>query len=89
MAAVTIIRPRFLRKWRRTVVYLPEYPAVVVYDEIDMDDPRKLPSFDRYATGDLAMINAAPALRQWFLHTPVVPTIAHNKATWQQRAGRR
>ncbi len=41
--------PAFLRSWIRTVVYLPEFPAVVVYDSIDMDDPKKLPGLDRYS----------------------------------------
>ncbi len=77
----------FLHAWTRTVVYLPEYTAIVVYDSIDMDDPEALPGFDRYAAADKAAIQAAPALKQWFLHTPVQATIQGNKASWQTNGG--
>jgi hypothetical protein len=77
--------PAFLRSWIRTVFYLPEFPAVVVYDSIDMDDPRKLPGLDRYEARtptDLQAIQKAPALKQWILHTPVRATVAGNTAKW-------
>ncbi len=79
--------PEFLHAWTRTVVYLPEYMAIVVYDSIDMDDPEALPNFNRYAAADKAAIQAAPALKQWFLHTPVQATIQGNKASWQTNGG--
>jgi hypothetical protein len=79
--------PTFLRKWRRYIIYLPEYPAVVVYDSIDMDDPKLLLKFDRYRTADQTAINNAIALKQWFLHTPVVPIIQDEKIIWTTPKG--
>ena len=84
--------PAFCRAWIRTVVYLPQFPAVVVYDSIDMDDPKKLPSLDRYAARtpwDLEMIKSARRSKQWVLHTPVEPTIEGNRATWPTEGGQK
>lgn len=81
----------FLHEWTRSIVYLPSAgaraPAVVVYDRTNAADPRSLPGKDRYYPNIRELIEKAPALKQWIIHTPCEPTISTNAISWRTAGG--
>lgn len=81
--------PPFLNMWQRTVVYLQRNGVdhVVTVDRVDMQDPRQLPSFDRYRSIDQTRITGARGLLEWIIHMPVPPTNAGNRWSWQTPGG--
>lgn len=81
--------PAFLNLWQRTVVYLQRNGVdhVITVDRVDMQDPRQLPSFDRYRSADQARITGARGLLEWIIHTPVPPTASGNRWNWQTAGG--
>jgi hypothetical protein len=83
--------PAFLHEHTRSILYLPSSDrssdVLVVYDRVNAEDPRDLPSYSRYPAATQTAIESEPGLKEWVIHTPVTPTIADNKITWQTAAG--
>jgi len=75
--------PAFVSEWSRSFLYLPttnrSADTIVVYDRVDAVAPTRP---ERYLPDDQRRMQAAPKLKQWILHTPVVPTQSGTGATW-------
>ena len=78
--------PTYLHEWTRGVFYLSSpdkhSDTIIVHDRVNAQNPRQLAKFDHYKANDSAPILAAPALKQWFLHTPVQPTMTATGFSW-------
>jgi hypothetical protein len=85
--------PAFLREWTRSLFYLPsadgKSSTVIAFDRVNVTDPRTLPKYDRYRAADRARIESAPALAQWQIHSPVMPTLTADGLYWDTAGGQR
>lgn len=82
--------PTFLHEWTRSLFYLPGNggdDVVIVYDRTNADDPKSLPSIDRYYEPTQSDIKNTAENKQWIIHTPVVPTQNGNTTSWQTSKG--
>lgn len=81
--------PAFLTDWTRTVVYINRggVDHIITVDRVTMQDPKSLPSFDRYRAADASRINNALGLIQWIVHAPVAPTGSGNRWSWSTTGG--
>jgi hypothetical protein len=83
--------PTFLQEWTRSLFYLPSADnhssTVIVFDRVNAQDPQTLPNFDRYAPADQALIQAAPALKQWVINAPANPTVTASGLSWTTAGG--
>jgi hypothetical protein len=83
--------PTFLHEWTRSVFYLPSADkhsdTILVFDRTNADNPKNLPKLARYRTGDYNRIAAAPANKQWIIHSPVAPTLTADAIAWRTAAG--
>jgi hypothetical protein len=73
--------PTFVHEWTRSLVYVPAFEAVVVYDRVNAQDPRAL-DLSGYDAKVQQQIRGIPALKQWFIHTPVLPRIGSGQIEW-------
>jgi hypothetical protein len=78
--------PTYLHEWTRSLLYVPSVDrsseTIVVFDRSHSEDPRDLPSLQRYSAGDRETIARARSLRQWILHMPVRPSISADQISW-------
>jgi hypothetical protein len=75
--------PSFYHEWSRSILWLKGEPDIlVVFDRKHIEDPRLLPSYDRYSSTLRTVMNAAGTLKQTVWHMPVSPTIDGNTITW-------
>jgi hypothetical protein len=83
--------PTFLHEWTRSIFYLPsadnKSDTIIVFDRVDADNPMNLPKLDRYRQGDRNAITSAAGLKQWIIHTPVVPTLTNDAIAWTTDGG--
>ncbi len=71
----------FCHEWTRSLLYLPGVTdSVILFDRAYVVSP--VPSRDRYYSQDLALIDGAPAPKQWVLHMKTSPTIVGSTITW-------
>lgn len=79
--------PTFLHEWTRSLVYLPEERAVIIYDRCHAQDPRTLASFTRYRASGITKhqqaLTAAPAIPMWHMHVEPNVAVDGGVATWQ------
>jgi hypothetical protein len=78
----------FLNEWTRSFLHLPSQDkrsdTTVIYDRVNAGPVLDL---DRYRTADRAMIQAAPARKQWILHMPIAPTVTADAISWSTSLG--
>jgi hypothetical protein len=83
--------PTYLHEWTRSMLYLPSVDkhsdTIVVFDRTNADDPQKIGGFSLYGSDVQASIKAAPALKQWVIHSPVKPTVGTNLLSWATPGG--
>lgn len=81
----------FLHEWTRSLFYLPSSDktsdTIIVFDRVNAEDPHDVPGFEGYLPADRDAINSAPALKQWIIHAPVVPTVSSNAISWTTAGG--
>lgn len=78
--------PVYLHESRRSILYLSspgkESDTLVVHDRINAQNPSALEKFSRYPAYLQALVNSAPALKQWVIHTPSVPSLLPGRIAW-------
>ena len=83
--------PPFVHEWTRSLLYLPSQnkrtDTIIVYDRTNVVNPKTQPAYDRFDQREAPAIEAAPALKQWILHTPVSPTLAPGLISWTTPGG--
>ncbi len=83
--------PTYLHEWTRSLLYVPSAnrtsETIVVFDRSHAEDPRDLPSLQRYSAADRETIARAGSLRQWILHMPVRPSISADVISWDLQSG--
>ena len=73
-----------MRKCRREITR--DGTAVVLRDVIDMDDPRRLPNYDRYDGVEAPRLTVADLLALNF-NAPTQPTVEAVAVTWKTAKG--
>ena len=85
--------PTYLHEWTRSLLYVPSAnrasETIVVFDRSHAEDPRDLPSLQRYSAADRETVVRAASLRQWILHMPVRPSISADVLSWDLQSGDR
>ncbi len=82
--------PTFLHEWTRSMFYLPSADkrsdTIVVFDRVNAENPKNL-DLSGYYDRELGLILNAPDLKQWFIHSPVAPTITSTGLAWTTPGG--
>ncbi|MBX6313378.1 MAG: hypothetical protein IRY99_10755 [Isosphaeraceae bacterium] len=85
--------PEFLHEWTRSLVYLPsadqKSDTIVVFDRVNAEDPKAqgYNLSDYWYQPEIDQIESAAALKQWYIHAPVQPTVTSGAITWTTPGG--
>lgn len=78
----------FLHEWTRSLLYLPSRDrrsqTLVVFDRTNAGP---ITDLERYREEDQARIRAAPARKQWLIHSPVRPRLSPDAIAWTTPRG--